>query len=64
MLYFYENIQGLQAREHVLKGTVSPDYICKEVVWFNRTRLGHVTLDLKKKFCSSFNFVLDVEVLT
>ncbi len=26
------------------KGTVSPDYICLEVVWFNRPRLKHVLL--------------------
>ncbi len=33
-----------------LKGTVSPDQICLKVVWFIRPRLGHVTLDIKKKY--------------
>jgi hypothetical protein len=47
----------------MLKGTVSPDYICLKVVWFIRPRLGHVTLDIKKILYSPFNFVLAVEVL-
>jgi hypothetical protein len=29
-----------------LTGTIATDYICIELVWFNRPRLGHVTLDL------------------
>jgi hypothetical protein len=31
-------------------GTISPDQICLELAWFNKPRLGHVTLD------SYFNF--------
>jgi hypothetical protein len=45
------------------KGTISPDMICLEVVWFNTPRLRNVMLDFIKKFYSPFNFVLAVKVL-
>ncbi len=46
----------------ILKENFSPDQICVEVVWFNRPRIEHVTLYLKKIFGSPFNFVLAVKV--
>jgi hypothetical protein len=49
---FFRKVGDLEKRNskniRILKGTVSPDYICLKVVWFIRPRLGHVTLDIKK----------------
>ncbi len=39
-----------------LKGTVSPDYKCLEVISITSPLLGHVTPDIKNFFNSSFNF--------
>jgi hypothetical protein len=42
-----------------MKGIVSTDYIdFLGSVMFNRSRFGHVTLDLKFLLLSPFNFVL------
>ncbi len=39
-----------------IKGTVSPDYKCLEVISIKRPLLGHVTPDIKKILNSSLNF--------
>ncbi len=39
-----------------LKGTVSPDYKCLEVISIKSPLLGDVTPDIKKILNSSFNF--------
>jgi hypothetical protein len=38
---------GIRPENMNIKRTVSPDYICFKVVWFNRPRIAHGTLDTK-----------------
>jgi hypothetical protein len=45
----------VDALKHI-KGTVSPDYKCLEVMSIKSPLLGHVTPDTKKILKSSFNF--------
>jgi hypothetical protein len=40
----------------IVKGTVSPDCKCLEVISIKSPLLGHVTPDIKKFLNSSFNF--------
>jgi hypothetical protein len=45
-----------------LKGTISPNYICPEVICSNKARLTHVMLD-KTNLMSLFSFQLVFEIL-
>jgi hypothetical protein len=46
-----------------IKGTVSPDYKCLEVISIKSPLLGHVTPDIYKNFNSSFNFQWVLNIL-